>query len=536
MSPAYCVRAGAGRHVILSTASDRGRKAKGSSEALMSSVYDTACGQVRGRAPVRDVVAVLAIPYAEPPFGENRFRAPRPRAPWPGVRDCTDFGPVAPQSAELPGAPSWAPGDEDVLSVNVWTPARAAGPLPVLVWIHGGAYTFGSGAQPDFDGTALARAGLVVVTLNYRLGFEGFGHVPADSTDACPPNRGLLDQIAALEWVRDNIAAFGGAPDNVTVAGQSAGATSVVCLMAMEGARGLFRRAIAHSAVGPCFAPELAERVTARVAAEAGAPATGAALAATSPRALVRATDAVVEAYRREPHSGALHWDPVIYGPVVDGHLLRDDPLALIAAGAAPDIDLLVCHTTEEYWLMDAVGSSADVATAERLQRFASDFGLPGSLLGGYRALLPGASPYDLHLAVYGDLMFGEYSSRLADAHARAGGRAFLSRFDRRRGGGRSAVRAWHCADVPFAFGNLDEASVRFLIGGPPTPEDRRLADRMTAAWAGFAADGEPGWQPGSEHVRTWGAPDASAPPGHWRDSAAVRALWSTYAYRPALT
>ncbi|WP_199783806.1 MULTISPECIES: carboxylesterase family protein [unclassified Streptomyces] len=503
---------------------------------MTSSVYETACGRVRGRTPARGVVAVLGIPYAEPPFGANRFRAPRPRAPWEGVRDCTVFGPVPPQSAELPGAPSWAPGDEDVLSLNVWAPAGAPGPLPVLVWIPGGAYTFGSGAQPDYDGTALARTGLVVVTLNYRLGFEGFGHVPADGTDACPPNRGLLDQIAALEWVRDNIAAFGGAPDNVTLAGQSAGATSAVCLMAMDGARGLFRRVIAHSAVGPCFAPELARRVTARVAAEAGVPATGAALAEASPQALVRASDAVTEAYRKDPDSGQLHWDPVIYGPVADGHLLRDDPLALIAGGTARDIDLLVCHTTEEYWLMDAVGSSADVSTDERLRRFASDFGLPGPLMEGYRALMPGAHAYELHLAVYGDLMYGEYSNRLADAHARAGGRAFLSRFDRRRGEGRSRVRAWHCADVPFAFGNVEEESVHFLIGGAPTPGDRRLAELMTAAWSGFAATGDPGWEPGDGHVRVWGAPDESAAPGHWRDSASVRALWGTYTYRPALT
>lgn len=187
-------------------------------------MYETAAGPVRGRAPADEVVAVLGVPYAEPPFGGNRFRAPRPRTPWSGVRNCTEFGPIPPQSAELPGAPSWSPGDEDVLSLNVWTPADATGPLPVLVWIHGGAYTFGSSAQPDFDGTALARTGLVVVTLNYRLGFEGFGHVPADgAADVCPANRGLLDQIAALEWVRDNIAAFGGAPDDVTVAGQSAG-------------------------------------------------------------------------------------------------------------------------------------------------------------------------------------------------------------------------------------------------------------------------------------------------------------------------
>uniref|UniRef100_UPI0011803BE5 carboxylesterase family protein n=1 Tax=Streptomyces sp. st140 TaxID=1828052 RepID=UPI0011803BE5 len=215
-------------------------------------VYATNSGTVRGRRTARDrgIVAVLGLPYAAPPFGARRFQAPQPAEPWDGVRDCTAFGPVAPQSAELPGAPVWSPGDEDILTLNIWTPVGGPGDLPVLVWIHGGAYVFGSSAQPDFDGTALAALGLVVVTLNSRLGFEGFGHVPgADGGAPFPDNRGLLDQIAALEWVRDNIAAFGGSPDRVTVAGQSSGATSAACLTVADRARGLFRRAILHSAV-----------------------------------------------------------------------------------------------------------------------------------------------------------------------------------------------------------------------------------------------------------------------------------------------
>lgn len=509
--------------------------------AALTSVFGTVSGRVRGRAPDRGVVAVLGIPYAEPPFGDGRFREPRPRRAWEGIRDCGEFGPVSPQSAELPGAPRWSPGDEDILGLNVWTPERGNGaagrPLPVLVWIHGGAYTFGSSAQPDFEGTALARAGLVVVTLNYRVGFEGFGHVPADGEDACPPNRGLLDQIAALEWVRDNIASFGGDPDNVTVAGQSAGATSVACLMTMDGARGLFRRAVAHSAVGPAFAPELAEHLTRKVAAEAGIAATHAALSAVSPQALVQASDAVVGGYRQDPHSGRLSWDPVIFGPVADGHLLRADPLDLFAAGAAPDIDLLVCHTTQEYWLMGAVGSCAEVTTGEELARFAKDFGLPDSLPAGYRRLAPEATVRDIHLAMYGDLSFGEYSNRIAAAHARAGGRTFLSRFARQRHGSGAEVYAWHCADIPFAFGNLAEESIQFLIGGPPTPADHRLSERMVAAWAGFAATGDPGWEPvgggAGDEVRIWGAADPAAGPGPWRDSESVRALWRTYTYRP---
>ncbi|MEN8654800.1 carboxylesterase family protein [Streptomyces sp. 21So2-11] len=463
-------------------------------------VFSTTGGPVRGRRPAPEVVAVLGIPYAAPPFGANRFREPRPARTWAGVRDCAGFGPIAPQSARLPGAPYWSPGDEDILTLNVWT-LQGAGGLPVLVWIHGGAYTFGSSAQPDFDGVALARAGLVVVTLNYRLGFEGFGHIPADGSTrgaahAFPDNRGLLDQIAALRWVADNIAGFGGDPANVTVAGQSSGAASVACLMGTGRARGLFRRAIAHSAVGPCYSAELAAGTTGRVAAAAGVPATAAGLLSASPYDLVTASDQVADDYRRDPASGFRHYNPVLYGPVAEGDVLPADPLATVATGVAREVDLLVCHTTQEYWLMDAVGSTAKVSTDAQLASFAEDFGLPGTVLAGYRALMPDAPAHDLHLAILGDLLFSEYSTRLAEQHARAGGRAFLSRFVRQRTGAGGEVRAWHCADIPFAFGNLADENVHFLLGGPPTESDHELSHRMMSAWAAFAATGDPGWQP----------------------------------------
>ncbi|MER7949624.1 carboxylesterase family protein [Streptomyces sp. NPDC096079] len=458
-------------------------------------IFTTTGGAVRGARVSGDVVAVLGIPYAAPPFGALRFQGPAPAAPWTGVRDGRAFGPVAPQSAELPGAPAWSPGDEDVLTVNVWTPAPDGGSLPVLVWIHGGAYTFGSSAQPDFDGEALARAGLVVVTLNYRLGFEGFGHVPAaGSGTAFPDNRGLLDQVAALRWVRENIAAFGGDPGNVTVAGQSSGAASVACLMVMDRARGLFRRAVAHSPASPCYTREIAEATTREVAAAAGRPATPEGLASAPPELLVAASDRVVEAYRSDPRSGSRHYDPSLYAPVLDGDVLPVDPLTGLAAGAGRDVELLVCHTTEEYWLLDAVGSSAKVTTEDRLGRFAADFGLPDGLVAGYRAARPDAPVLDVYLAVFGDLLFGEYAHRLAEEHVRGGGRAFLSRFDRRRTGPHEPVRAWHCADVPFAFGNADEDCVSFLVGGALTPADRALSRRMVRAWADFAGTGEPGW------------------------------------------
>ncbi|WP_426499258.1 carboxylesterase/lipase family protein [Streptomyces sp. D54] len=479
-------------------------------------VFTTKSGRVRGRRAARDrgIVAVLGLPYAAPPFGARRFREPQPTEPWDGVRDCTDFGPVAPQSAELPGAPSWSPGDEDILTLNVWTPADGPGDLPVLVWIHGGAYVFGSSAQPDFDGTALAGGGLVVVTLNSRLGFEGFGHVPdsdlpvpdtdtdlpvpADDTGAAafPDNRGLLDQIAALEWVRDNISAFGGSPDRVTLAGQSSGATSVACLTVADRARGLFRRAVLHSAVNAFATVEQAARTTAEVAAAAGVPATRAGLLAAPPEALVAATDRVCERYAQDPGSGQRHYDPAIYGPVADGLLLTADPLEALAAGAGGAVELLVCHTTEEYWLLDAVGSSAKITSEEQLAAFAADFALHASLVEGHRERLPDAPLLDVYLSLYSGLLFAEYSTRLAEAHALAGGRAFLARFDRRRDRAGGRVRAWHCADIPFAFGNLHEESVHFLVGGPPGAADQELSRRMARAWAEFATHGEPGWAP----------------------------------------
>ncbi|MFD8013110.1 carboxylesterase/lipase family protein [Streptomyces sp. NPDC058955] len=489
----------------------------------MHDVFETNSGTVRGFRAAEDVVAVLGIPYAAPPFGARRFREPVPAAPWSGVRDGTRFGPIAPQSAELPGAPAWSPGDEDVLTVNVWTPAPDGGRLPVLVWFHGGAYTFGSSAQPDFDGTALARAGLVVVTLNYRLGFEGFGLVPG-----APGNRGLLDQVAALRWIRENIAAFGGDPDDVTLAGQSSGGASVACLMVMEQARGLFRRAVVHSPAGIFYTRDIAESTTREIAEAAGRPATAAGLASATPQELVAAVDRVVEAYRRDPDSGSRHYDPSLFAPVLDGGTLPADPLAALAAGAAREVDLLVCHTTEEYWLLDAVDSCAKLTTDAQLARFAADFGLPEELVPGYRAAMPHAPVRDVHLAVFGDLLFGEFAHRLAESHAAAGGRAYLSRFDRRRGGADGAtVRAWHCADIPFAFGNHADPRLSFLIGGAPTPEDHALAGRMVRAWADFARTGDPGWAPLGDTaggpVHTWRTED---PPAD-RLPVVPRALWA---------
>jgi para-nitrobenzyl esterase len=200
----------------------------------------TAAGAVRGRRE-GDLDVFRGIPYALPPVGEARFAEPRPVGGWDGVREAFAFGPPPPQEATGPeaAAPGGVPAGDDWLTVNVWTPeADQSARRPVMVWIYGGAYKFGSADDPAYDGSRLSRDGqVVVVTLNYRVGIEGFALI-----EGAPANRGLLDQVAALEWVRENIAAFGGDPDQVTVFGESAGAGSIAALMVMPRARGLFRR------------------------------------------------------------------------------------------------------------------------------------------------------------------------------------------------------------------------------------------------------------------------------------------------------
>ena len=253
-----------------------------SSESAPGPEVRTAAGVLRGSREA-GLAVFRGIPYAEPPVGALRFAAPRPVRGWAGVRAAVSYGPPPPQGGlfGMDELAREAAGD-DWLTVNVWSPDPAPGAgLPVLVWIHGGAYAIGTSSLPEYDGGRLAAGGVVVVTFNYRLGVEGFAQI-----DGAPANRGLLDQVAALQWVRDNIRAFGGDPDRVTVFGQSAGGGSVAALLAMPRAAGLFRRAVAQSVPGTFFSPELAADIAAACAAELGVRPTAADLSAVDPARL----------------------------------------------------------------------------------------------------------------------------------------------------------------------------------------------------------------------------------------------------------
>ncbi|MFJ1591775.1 carboxylesterase/lipase family protein [Kitasatospora albolonga] len=459
---------------------------------IVEATARTAQGTVRG-AVERGVAVFRGIPYAAPPVGARRFRAPEPPEPWEGVREAVAYGPTAPKRPYAPPLdrllPDPAVPGDGWLNLNVWTPSTEAAGLPVLVWIHGGSLLHGSSAVPVYDGSAFARDGVVLVSVNYRLGIEGFGLFP----DA-PANRGLLDQLAALEWVRDNIAGFGGDPDRVTVAGESAGAVSVAALLATDRAAGLFRRAVLQSGAPAALPPEAARGTTGLIAKRLGVPATAAALAAVDPAALLTAQTAVTSG--GNPLTGRN-----AFQLVVDGEVLTRDPAEALRTGAAAGVDLLMGTNTEEYRLWFVPGGLIERIGRLKLRLALLKFKVPNATARTYRANRPGATPGELLGALATDLLLRVPLNRLADARTGAEGSTYVYEF-----GWPSPVQglgACHALELGFVFDTLAHSDTRALTG-PDAPQE--LADAMHRAWVDFATTGEPGWP-------SW---DASRPVEHF--------------------
>ncbi|MET9226211.1 carboxylesterase family protein [Lentzea sp. NPDC003310] len=431
-------------------------------------------GTVRGITE-QGLAVFRGIPFAAPPVGSARFAAPQPVREWDGVRDAVEFGPPPPQAAVFGMDGIGAAGDE-WLTVNVWSPDVRGG-LPVLVWIQGGGYAVGMSGLPDYDGARLASGGAVVVTFNYRVGIEGFGLL-----EGTPANRGLLDQVAALEWVRDNIAAFGGNPDRVTVFGQSAGAGSVAALLAMPRAAGLFGRAIASSVPSVFFAPPLAADIAAVCAAELGLRPTAADLSTVDPGLLTVAGDEAMMKMRQFTRWGQAAHKRIPFAPVVDGDVLPVTPWQAVRAGAARDVELLVAHTRHEQRLLSVLDGLVGTVTPEQaataLEVFAPGLAYPD---------LPAEELFELVLS---DWLFRMPSLHLAEAQVAAGGRAHVGvvAFEPTE-----TFQACHGLDVPLVFGNLDRGGSAAVLG-EITPVVEQVSARMRAAWTGFAATGDPGW------------------------------------------
>lgn len=426
------------------------------------------------------VLAFKAIPYAAAPVGRLRWRMPRPPASWEGVREAADFGPSCPQTPMLgETAPPRGPFSEDCLTLNVWTPQDATGPLPVIVWLHGGGFTNGGASAKAFDGAALARRGVVLVSLNYRLGRLGFFAHPAlsaEQTGEPKGNYGLADQIAALQWVRRNIAAFGGDAGNVTLMGESSGGLAVAALMVSPPAQGLFHKAVVLSAGGAQPLPALhgpsldggpsMETIGGRFISPRTSAAT---LRRLDVRQVLAGRNMVDNIERRT----ALNL-------MIDGDLLPGDPMLLFQQGRQAKIPLMIGATDDE--LTHLYGPLSGFS----MRQF------------GPRAAAIAAAYGSSHTHRFvSDLLAVEPARRMALAAAPGQpvfhySFAYVAQADRKPGKG-----AAHASDIPFLFDNPQ-------VLRRATDADRAMAAAFSAAIVRFARTGDPsgpGW--------TWPAYDA---------------------------
>jgi para-nitrobenzyl esterase len=479
----------------------------------MTTVVETPSGKLVGRES-DGVRTFLGIPFAKPPVGALRFAAPEPIAPWAGERQAVEFGGSALQAAMVIPLPGMEVGrqDEDCLYLNVYAPAGGAARKPVMVWIHGGGFVIGSGSQEIYGGARLARRGdVVVVTINYRLGALGYLHVD----EVCPipgavSNPGMRDQVAALEWVRSHIAAFGGDPDNVTIFGESAGGMSVGTLLGMPKAKGLFRRAIPQSGATHHFhTREAASKVTEALLGVLGIDRKDAARALREMPA-----QKIVDAQMplQVQLAGSLGLLP--FQPVADGDSLPQSPLQTVREGGCSDVSLLA-GTARDEWklfvLMDPSAQGLDEAKLlDRLGREvpevdASD--LHETYRDARKARGESVAPLDVFAAIQTDRTFRIPAIRLAEAQAKhAPDATFMYRFDWESPMLGGLLGACHAVEIPFVFGTADLPNGEQFSGKGPEV-DALIAATMDT-WLRFAKSGDAGfpkYDPAKRTTRLFG-------------------------------
>jgi para-nitrobenzyl esterase len=466
-------------------------------------IADTRYGKVEG-ATKGDVLVFRGIPYARPPAGDLRYRAPQPPVPWADVRNATRYGPMAhqnPSPLEQALAGGRLDTADECLTANVWTPGLD-GSRPVMVWIHGGAFVGGSGSTPWYRAASLAhKADVVVVTFNYRLGSLGFLHLEdvAGPDFAGTGNLGILDQVAALQWVRDNVEGFGGDPANITVFGESAGGMSIGTLLGLPAGRDLFGRAILQSgAAHHVLDREEANRITHHFLEEMGMePARAAELRQAPVERMLAAQLKVSERTR----------SVLAFCPVVDGHVLPEPPIDAIARGDAAAIPVVAGTTLDEMRLFSVMDPRLQNLSGERLETLVGrSTGSPDrarGLIAAYAGNRPGASPSDLWNAIETDRVFRVPAVRVAERQAAHQPSTFMylftwpsSAFDGRLG-------ACHALDIPFVFDALKAPGVDMFLGEVDDAA-LELSVAMQEAWTSFARTGKPV----SSHLPDWPAYD----------------------------
>ena len=453
-------------------------------------VVEITSGRLEGNAQ-DGYQSFLGIPYAAPPVGKLRFRAPQPVDPWTGLRPAHEFGPIAPQLPSplenVLGARPMVTDEAGCLTLNVWTPSADGGRRPVMVWIHGGAFVTGSGSTPWYDGARFATEhDVVVVTVNYRLGALGFtflGELIGDDYQGSG-SVGIQDQAAALRWVRDNIAAFGGDAGNVTIFGESAGGMSVGTLLALPEAAGLFHKAVPQSgASSNSLEPDVATGYATALLDAVGLDHSHAARLTEVPiESLMEAQGKLAMAYAQRG---------MTFQPVVDGQVLDRRPVDAVAAGSAAGVPLLVGTNRDEWNLfaaMDPRHSSLDEAGL--LKAAAALFGEGAAeAVATYRAARPSAGAGDLLSAMTTDSVFRIPAIRLAEAQQKAGGSVWMYLFEWATPAMGGRFGSCHALEIPFVFDNLHQPGAGLFVGDTPPVE---LARTMNATWAHFARTGTP--------------------------------------------
>ncbi|WP_166463100.1 carboxylesterase/lipase family protein [Amycolatopsis acidicola] len=456
-------------------------------------VVHTPHGRVQGLEH-RGYREFLGIPYAAAPYPRHAFDPPRPLAPWSGVFEATAPGATAahpPVAREL--FPDPVIEGPNPLNLNVYAPSNADGHSPVLVWLHGGGFFSGGNASPWYTGESFARNGIVVVVPNYRLAAEGFMLL-----DDGIANRALLDIILALEWVRDDIEAFGGDPGNVTVAGQSAGATATLALSGCPGARGLFHRLAAMSAGTPLLSSlDRTRMLSEEFAARLGTRRTVAALTGTSvhkrleletawlPKE-VQAPPADVDDRARGVRRNSLRWQPTL-----DGTVVTASPSDALTAGS---LDALLIGTTVEEWNF-MLGQTAPAPSLDACLQGFANLGLTGQDLTDYLRAMATDNPGHALAQALTDRTFRMPARELADGAAKAGIPTYTYQF----AWPAPVFGAAHCADLPFVFDHLDAPGVAGLLG-PGAPA--QLATALHGALVRFVREGSPGWSPYDTEAR----------------------------------